>query len=324
MRRALKSTLAALAATGALAAGTYQLFPEAVAGPLLSATRRLCGLRASQVQVGTHTLHYLEGGEGEPVLLLHGLFADKDHWTQFSRALTARHRVIAPDLPGFGESTRRADEDYAYDAQVQRLHAFTQALGLTRFHLAGSSMGGALAALYAARYPEQVVSLAFIGAPHGLRTPVPSPVDLEIAQGRLPLVSESAEDFERLAQRMFVRRPFLPRPLLLQLRERALRDVPGDVRLWHAHRAQGPVLEGLLPRLQLPSFSLWGAEDQVFHVSGAPLLRALPHHRGHVLSGVGHLPMLERPTETGARYADFLKTVPLELRAPSPSGRGLG
>ncbi|HET9450343.1 MAG TPA: alpha/beta hydrolase [Aggregicoccus sp.] len=320
MRRALKPALAALAATGALSASAYHLFPQHFAGPLLAGARRLCGLHAKQVQVGTHTLHYLEGGAGEPVLLLHGLFGDKDHWTQFSRALTARHRVIAPDLPGFGESTRRADEDYAYDAQVARLHAFTRALGLTRFHLAGSSMGGALAALYAERYPEQVLSLAFIGAPHGLRTPLPSPVELEIAEGKLPLVSETPEDFERLAQRLFVRRPFLPRPLLLQLSERAVRDVPGDVRMWHAHRAQGPVLEGLLPRLKLPSFSLWGAEDQVFHVSGAPLLRALPHHQGHVLPGVGHLPMLERPAETGARYADFLET----RTSPSPSGRGPG
>jgi pimeloyl-ACP methyl ester carboxylesterase len=318
MRRALTLTLSALGATAALGAGAYHLLPERVAGPLLSATRSLCGLSAHSVQAGTHTLHYLDGGEGEPVLLLHGLFADKDHWTQFARALTARHRVIAPDLPGFGESTRAPQEDYAYDAQVARLHAFTQALGLTRFHLAGNSMGGALAALYAERYPEQVLSLAFIGAPHGLRTPVPSPVDLEIAEGRLPLVTRSPEEFERLAQRMFVRRPFLPRPLFLQLQARALRDVPGDVRMWLAHRAQGPVLEGLLARLRVPSFSLWGEADPVFHVSGAPLLRALPGHEGHVLPGVGHLPMLERPADTSARYSQFLRTL------PSPSGRGSG
>jgi abhydrolase domain-containing protein 6 len=311
MPRFLAPTLLLLAALAGLALAAYHLLPEQVAGPLLSANRRLSRLEAKQVQVGPHTLHYLEGGAGEPVLLLHGLFGDKDHWTQFSRELTPYFRVIAPDLPGFGESTRLSDADYRYDAQVLRVHAFMQALGVTRFHLAGSSMGGALAALYAERYPEQVLSLAFVGAPHGLHTPVPSPVEREIARGLTPLVVESPEAFERLADRLFVQRPSIPGPVLRQLRARALRDVPGDVRMWHAHRAQGAVLEELLPRLHVRSLSLWGAQDQVFHVSGAARLQALlPGHQGKVLPGVGHLPMMERPAQTGALYRSFLVAAP--------------
>ena len=311
----LRRALLALGLAAAALTALYTLAPQAVVGPLLTLNRRLAGLEARTVQVGPHTLHYLEGGDGPPVLLLHGLFADKDHWTRFAGALTARHRVVALDLPGFGDSTRLAGEDYRYDAQVLRLRAFTQALGLERFHLAGNSMGGALAALYAERYPEQVLSLAFIGAPHGLPTPQPSAFDLEVARGDLPLVVTTPEGFERLADRLFVERPFLPGPVLEHLAQRAVRDVPGDVAMWHAHRAQGPVVAAALPRLRVPSFSLWGAQDAVFHVSGAPLLHALPGHVGHVLPGVGHLPMMERPGETGALYGAFLAGL-----SPAPQG----
>jgi pimeloyl-ACP methyl ester carboxylesterase len=299
--------LAPLVALALLATAAWHLVPLEVAGPLLQANRALAGLSSRQVEVAGHTLHLLEGGEGETVLLLHGLYGDKDHWTDFARGLTPHFHVVAPDLPGFGESTRLTDADYAYDAQVERLHALVLALGLTRFHLAGNSMGGALAALYAARHPERVRSLGFIGAPHGLPTPLPSPMEEEIARGELPLLARTPEGFERLVDRLFVRRPYLPGPVLHLLSARATRDVPGDVRLWHAHRAQGPVLEGLLPHLRLRSFSLWGEADPVFHVSGAErLLRELPGHTGHVLPGVGHLPMMERPAETGALYRTFL------------------
>ncbi|MBZ4419303.1 alpha/beta fold hydrolase [Myxococcus sp. RHSTA-1-4] len=306
MTRLLRPAFSALVLVVGLFAVAWHLWPQRVVESLVSFNRRLSGLSPRSVQVGTHTLHYLEGGKGETVLLLHGLFADKDHWTEFSRRLTPRFRVLALDLPGFGDSTRLADESYAYDAQVERLHAFTLALGLTRFHIAGNSMGGALAALYAARYPERVLSLGFIGAPHGLRALVPSPVEEEIARGLMPLVVTSRDEFERLVDRMFVQRPFLPGPLLDVLARRALKDVPGSVRMWHAHRVQGNVLESLLPRLTVRSFSLWGEGDQVFHISGAARLWALPGHEGHVLVGVGHLPMMERPAETGALYRDFL------------------
>lgn len=316
MTRTRTLLFALLAGVGATTAA-YHLVPAPFVAPLVALNRGLAGLTPGVVTVDGHTVHYLEGGQGAPVLLLHGLFGEKDHWTEFSAALTPAHRVVAPDLPGFGDSSRLAGADYRYDAQVARLHAFTRAVGLERFHLAGSSMGGALAALYASRHPEQVLSLAFIGAPHGLPTPEPSPVEREIAAGHLPLVVTSHAEFERLVDRMFVRRPFVPGPVLAHLAARAVRDVPGDVRMWHAHRAQGPVVEHLLPHLTVPSFSLWGAEDQVFHVSGAARLQALPGHVGRVLPGVGHLPMMERPRETGEAYRAFLAGPP----APVPQGR---
>src|SRR6478735_3598161 len=57
---------------------------------------------------------YLEGGGGEPLVLVHGFGADKDNFTRVARWLTPHYRVIVPDLVGFGESAHRADVDYHY------------------------------------------------------------------------------------------------------------------------------------------------------------------------------------------------------------------
>jgi pimeloyl-ACP methyl ester carboxylesterase len=92
--------------------------------------------------VGKHTIVYLEGGRGESVLLLHGFGADKDNWNLFSRYLTKRYHVIAPDLPVFGESSKIWSDQYNISAQVERVHDFVKQLGLKSFHLAGNSMGG--------------------------------------------------------------------------------------------------------------------------------------------------------------------------------------
>jgi abhydrolase domain-containing protein 6 len=84
----------------------------------------------------------------------------------------ASYRIVAPDLPGFGESGRLDGQAYDYDAQVRHLLAFMDALGIAQAHLAGSSMGGTIAALLAASSTRAgCKSVAFIGSPHGIRSP---------------------------------------------------------------------------------------------------------------------------------------------------------
>ncbi|WP_375739038.1 alpha/beta fold hydrolase [Pseudomonas boanensis] len=104
--------------------------------------RKVAGPSERTVSVGTHEVRYLEGGQGEVVVLLHGIFGEKDHWVDYDRQLTHRYRVIVPDLPGFGGNSRLAGESYGYAAQMQRLVMLLERLGLKRVHIAGSSMGG--------------------------------------------------------------------------------------------------------------------------------------------------------------------------------------
>lgn len=276
--------------------------------PILKAGHRAAArLRVRRVAIGMHDVHYLAGGRGETVLLLHGIFGEKDHWNDFARHLTGACRVIAPDLPGFGASGRLAHECYDYAAQVERLEDLIDTLGLRELHVAGSSMGGTLAALLALRRPRQVRSVAFIGAPHGLRSPRPSAMDRLIDDGRAPLVPRSRDEFDAMVALLFERRPFLPYPVVHAARRQAVAMAESNLRLWREQLQDRYLLQQRLGELRTRTAVFWGERDRLFDVSGLePLLRVLPATAAHVLPGVGHLPMMEAPAQTARLYARFL------------------
>jgi abhydrolase domain-containing protein 6 len=120
----------------------YYIFPGASFKFLLKTERSIAGLKQNNITIEGFNIQYLEGGQGDVILFLHGFGANKDNWTRFSKYLTPHFRVIAPDLPGFGESTRDAAASYTISVQADRIHAFANALGLKAFHLGGNSMGG--------------------------------------------------------------------------------------------------------------------------------------------------------------------------------------
>src|SRR5438445_7187958 len=139
---------------------------------LIGLERFISGLKRHVIQIGDHRVVYSEGGHGEPLVLLHGFDASADSWNRFAKSLIKRYHVIAPDQPGWGASTRLETASYGYPAQVERLHQFLFALGLKRVHLVGHSMGGFIASAYAARYPDEVITLGLI-ARHGMVEPEP-------------------------------------------------------------------------------------------------------------------------------------------------------
>jgi pimeloyl-ACP methyl ester carboxylesterase len=136
------------------------LAPASAVKAALNATRKQSGLIRKEIAL-PNGLHYayLEGGQGEPLMLLHGFGGNKDTFTRVSRFLVKRYRVIIPDIVGFGESSHPSQADYSPTAQVERLWALSQALSLKKLHLGGNSMGGQIALLYAAQYPTEVNSL---------------------------------------------------------------------------------------------------------------------------------------------------------------------
>ena len=275
--------------------------------PLLQLNRATAGLAAHTVTTGGHTLHYLDGGSGQTLVLLHGIFAEKDHWVDFARPLTDHYRVLAPDLPGFGQSTRLPELDYGYDMQIEMLKGFLDATGVQEAHLAGNSLGGTIAALFALRYPERVASVALVGAPHGLRTPQPSEMDALIDAGKSPLVVTEPDAFEPMLDFVFAKRPLLPYPILHAAKEDALRNAASNARIWNAQRKDRYLLDTRIDALTHPTLVLWGEKDRLFDVSGAAMLpKRLPHAQVHVLAGVGHLPMMESPKPSAAQYAEFL------------------
>ncbi|MEZ5537782.1 MAG: alpha/beta hydrolase [Thiolinea sp.] len=290
-------------------AGLYLFFPATLFELAVKAERSAAGLEQHSVEAGDLHFEYLEGGSGEPLVLLHGFAANKDNWTRVAAYLTPHFRVIAPDLSGFGESSPAADKDYRIPRQAEYLQAFLAALQLDSFHLGGSSMGGYIAGMYATQHPEQVKTLWLL-APSGMATAEPSELDRLLADGQPnPLVTETVADYERLLDFVFSERPFIPGPVKQALVDEALsyRELHDEIFAQLQRDADTPPLEPLLMSAAVPLFVLWGEEDRALHVSGAEkLAEIVPGAEIRVMPGVGHLPMIERPEQAAEYYLRFM------------------
>jgi len=290
--------------------GAVYAFPEKALAMAMQSERNQSGLAEETITVGDLKWHVLTGGtaaEGTlPLVLIHGFGGNADHWTRSVRTLTPTMRVIAPDLIGFGSSSAPADADYTIPAQVQRLHALLQQMGVTKAHFGGNSMGGWIIGAYAAAYPDAVASLWMLD-PAGVTTTAKSEM-LEYAEkgNPLPLIVRSPEEFEARMGWVFVTPPPVPAPLKTVLMSRDIANADHYARIRDQLYGVSPMLETLIPNTaaaNIPSFIVWGEKDRVLHSDGAAALQVLlPNSKKLVMPNIGHCPMLEVPAQTAADY----------------------
>lgn len=282
----------------------------ALATMLIGLERRLAGLRRKSVEVGDHRVVYSEGGEKNEdiVVLVHGFSANADSWNRLAAQLTKRYHVIAPDLPGWGESTRTESASYGYTGQVERLHKFLQQLGLKRFHLAGHSMGGGISVRYAAEHPREIITLGLL-APHGVTEPEPSELARCVARGDNWLVVSSMPAFERLMSNLFVKRPFVPRTVLNYLAQHMIHGSGKTQKIFDEINANdNPPLRERLEQINVPTFIVWGDSDKLIHVSAAEVFRTgIRNSEVLIIKQTGHMPLMENVRQCGAAYLGFLR-----------------
>lgn len=311
MTRIISRLLVGIAAIVLIIAVAWTTVPLKVAGVLLKLNNLSAGLTAKSIETDAGPIHYLEGGEGETILLIHGIYARKEHWVEMMRYLVGSYHVIAIDLPGFGDNTRLPVGQYALDQQQGNLLSILRALDLEQVHIGANSMGAYVAALLAGEHPDLVATIAFIGSPLGVPTPIKSDMDRALAIGQKPLVVRSEADFVERNNWLAPMMPFVPGPILQSWMADEVNTADHNARVWdvvHDQSFLSTVLE-LAPDLNMPSLVIWCRPDRIFHISGAHLLdRALPASTLATLENCGHLPMLDKPTEVVELYNNFLQS----------------
>lgn len=309
MNRLIGRVLACVLALGVISATAWTMMPVQVAGVLIGLNNLSAGLSAKTVQTDIGEIHYLEGGHGETILLVHGIYARKEHWVDVMRSLVDDYHVIAIDLPGFGDNAKLPDGQYTLDQQQENLLSVLQALELNHVHIAANSMGAYVAALLAAKRPDLMASFAFIGSPLGVPTPIKSDMDIARAQGDTPLVVQNAADFVNRNAWLAPEMPYVPQPILHSWMQSEVATPDHNARVWDVVHNQSsvPTLLELAKALPMPALVVWCRPDRIFHVSGAPLLdQALPVSTLAQLDQCGHLPMLDQPDRVAEIYQAFL------------------
>ncbi|NLV16097.1 MAG: alpha/beta hydrolase [Syntrophomonadaceae bacterium] len=271
--------------------------------------RRSCGLTRKQISVGKHNIVYLEGGSGPNLLLLHGFGADKDSWNRFAKHFTSTYHVIVPDLPGFGESSFFEDEEYDAENQVRRLHDFVTAVKLDEFHLVGSSMGGKISALYAAKHFGKVVTVTLMDAA-GVQEPTQSEFNKLLEQGSNSLIVKEPSDYPDLMNFVYHNPPSFPAVIMKGLAEEAVRHYSSNIKIFDQLTAKWVWLEPVLPQIQCKALIIWGEKDRIFDASCLKIFESgIKMSQGVVIKDCGHLPMLEMPDESARVVEEFIRPI---------------
>lgn len=289
--------------------GTYLAAPSAFVRGAVATERWASGLQRHETDAaGFHIVYLDSGGTGAPLVMVHGFGGDKDNWVRTARYLHGPLRLIALDLPGFGESDSPLDGTYTIAEQTERLRAFIQKLGLTHVHLAGHSMGGNIVATYAAKYPNEVGSLWLI-ANSGMNRAPTSELRQRIADtGKNALVPATLEEYRALMPWVMAKPPWIPPKVIDVMGERAVAAHDLREKQFAQIIREASTLEEKLSGLPIPTHVLWGAKDRAVHVQSVDVLMGLlPNSDRTILPDVGHMPMLEAPQEIAVDYLAFRK-----------------
>jgi pimeloyl-ACP methyl ester carboxylesterase len=161
----LAKTLAAIAANAMLATSALAQSAASLVVPIEKepAPRFGSGFKARSIPVDGAMLNVTVGGSGPAVVLIHGYAESSRMWKPLAKALAPSFTVVAPDLPGFGDSSIPAS-GLDMKTAAQRIHAAVNALGHTKVRVVGHDIGLMVAYAYAAMYPQEVEKLALMDA----------------------------------------------------------------------------------------------------------------------------------------------------------------
>jgi pimeloyl-ACP methyl ester carboxylesterase len=289
------------------AAGVGVTAPERVLEAEFARQRWLAGAHEHDVQVGDHRWRVVEAGQGPLIVLVHGFTGSKENWLPVMRALAKHHRVVAPDLPGWGDSERKPDADYGPLAQAARLQAFLATLGAKPVLLLGHSMGGQVVGLLAARTPGVAERIGLMSAA-GVRF-ADNDFGKAVLAGENPFEVTTTAQLHRYRGIVFTDPPWVPWPASQALVRRRRADAAFEQRVLDGI-GRGPeslLLQDELSRIDVPVLLLWCRDDRVIDVSAAEIFhQGLRDSRTVLLAGCGHMPMMAQPANVAEAIGAFL------------------
>lgn len=299
-------------ALAVLGLGVYFIAPQWLLRGAIAYQTWRDGLHQQSVQVGDTRWVYLDGGKksGPPLVLLHGYGGTYADWLLAAKYLTGNFRVIIPDLPGWGASTRLPDANYGYAAQADRLHGFIAALHLGEIAIAGHSMGGAIAGLYAATHPKDVAALVLVdsaGVPFKENAFV-----RELKSGKSPFDINDRAQFRHLEALLFAHPPSVPARIQDVFVEKSRRERVFDDKVLRDITApdERNALQAELPAITAPTLAIWCTKDRIIDVSALDAIRKGLTHAPNIgiaeLNGCGHMSIMEKPREVAESITHFV------------------
>jgi pimeloyl-ACP methyl ester carboxylesterase len=275
----------------------------------MTATVAGIALKPRTIDAGGIKTSYLEAGDGEPVVMLHGSgpgVSAMANWQNNIGALSQRFRVLAPDIVGFGTTQRPDGIVYSLRTWTDHVWAFLDAHGIQKTAIVGNSLGGRIALQMATDLPDRITKMVLMGAPG---------VGMTLTDGLAALraYQPSHDAMRDLLRNYFAVDPTMITDDLVATRYEAsvadgayeeYRAMFFDPR--HAGSELGITAEEVRA-IDTPALLVHGREDKVVPMQvSVTMLGLLPNADLHVFSNCGHWTQIERADEFSALVADYL------------------
>lgn len=256
------------------------------------------GLQQSTVVLQGQKVHFVSGGAGKPLVLVHGLAGRSEDWFALIPVLIqSGYKIYALDLLGYGQSAR-PDSDYSISFEENVVRDFMDSQKLVQADVAGWSMGGWISLKFAADHPERVHKLILLDS-----------AGLKFDAVNAPLLRPRTE--AELAKMMQVLTPHPPSIPAFYARD-LLRDFARED--WIVDRALKSMysgkdlMDGKLDQVTMPVLLIWGKQDVLTPPSlGEQMRQAMPQSQFVVFDGCGHLAPVECSNVVGQSMIHFLK-----------------
>jgi 2-hydroxy-6-oxonona-2,4-dienedioate hydrolase len=283
---------------------------------LLAVSARAQEVAQKQTEVFGQKIHYLEGGSGPAVILLHGLGGDSSHWALTTPALAKSFHVFVPDQIGFGKSDKPLIP-YRVSTFVDFLDGFYKQAGITKATLVGNSLGGWIAMQFALAHPEKVDRLVLVGSAGltGERWGGPKMTK----ESMLALNPTTREDMKKVmsvvwANKQLVTDQFVEQALTMKMRKN---DGYTITQVIESIARGEDFVDGRLGALKAPTLIVWGREDALTPLAiGRALNADIKGSQLTVLEGCGHVPQLECAGGFNAALLKFISNASTADAAP--------
>ncbi|MFT4759176.1 MAG: pimeloyl-ACP methyl ester carboxylesterase [Paraglaciecola sp.] len=261
------------------------------------------------IEVNGMEVHYRINGTGQPLVLIHGTGASLHTWERWTDILEKDFQVISLDMPAFGLTGPSPERDYSLDNYAQFLDAFLIKIGLDTFHLAGNSLGGAIAWKYASLFPKKIKKMVLIdasGYPFDKTLPLAFRMAKNPIMGKFLLKITPKALFWKSIREVYFNDDLVTEELIDRYYELYLR---AGNRQAFVDRVRNIEYNDASPikTIETPTLIMWGADDKWIPVRLAGnFKRDLINSESIIYKESGHVPMEEIPQVTAEDARIFL------------------